>query len=1131
MTELMIPGLDATLAAATPIDRSQWRIESLQMVNWGGFHGHHRVDFDHDSTLLSGASGTGKSTLLDAYIALMMPHDIPFNGASNEASGRVRSEEQRNLITYLRGKTDTSRVDGSDELRDQVLRGRDGGHVWGGLAGTFISDAGRKYTVIRLYFVKAAAKFNSDVATFYATFEGSFDLRSAEPMATTRFDKRSLRAAGLEPYDSYSKFRDTIAARLGIGGSDGGIKAMRLLARVQGNIEVTRVDDLYKTMVLERPATFDAADKALGQFADLKASYTKMLDEDSKMKALARLPELQVELHDAETKGAVIAALGLHRDGHTPFLLWRLTTERALLDRTVETNRAEVTTTSERHRQATAEEARLAQRLHQIAESKRANGGDAIDQLNASIQTLQAAEQAAYTKSITFDARTSALENSVPVTADEFAEIHDRAEAFLATFEDQTHALQAEEDQVRDDLAPLTSQRNDLMAERSSLAGRKSGVPRRMHEARVRMAEAAGISPDDLPFVAELIDVLPDEEFWRKAIETTLGGVARTMLVDRNQLAHLSQAIDPLRITPRISFQAVDLAPFNSVATNPDYISGKLAYADSPFAAWVQHRVTSRNVDHLCVPTARDLDDGHEPRVTPAGQTRDGDRGAHGDSNDGSIIGFSNTRRLADIEQRLRELDPHVTELTNQINQIRTRRSQLQARKEAHTYVLDTTWESIDHHGIAARITAVEEQIAQLRAASSILDELQREEDQTKVLHAQANRDKVLTQKSLDDLATQYAELVDDQDSVQDGIDAIERDQSAYVTDEQQQWLDQLFASDWDVTDLKGFGPNIKALAKRITEQAGDAEKTRAKVLDRMTDLFERFQERWPEPNLGVTPASADGYREIYDRIVDGGLAERRRQWRAKLAAWSSDDLLMLNTAYDTALEEIEDRLIPINTILKTLPFGGKGILQIQSRRISNDQVQTFRRELRQLSSGVSDEMTEDQVERRFAKLSAFMDRISVPDGSTKTSVSQRDRFLDVRQHVVITAACLNEQGDEVATYNSLGGKSGGETQELIAFIVGSALRYQLGDETRSLPRFAPVFLDEGFVKSDSQFAGRAVSAWQRLGFQLIVGAPLDKVTTLEPYMGLILVVTKNERGHSYIADLHDAPDGQGAAA
>jgi uncharacterized protein YPO0396 len=58
-------------------------------------------------------------------------------------------------------------------------------------------------------------------------------------------------------------------------------------------------------------------------------------------------------------------------------------------------------------------------------------------------------------------------------------------------------------------------------------------------------------------------------------------------------------------------------------------------------------------------------------------------------------------------------------------------------------------------------------------------------------------------------------------------------------------------------------------------------------------------------------------------------------------------------------------------------------------------------------------------------------------------------------------------------------------------------------------------------VKSDSEFAGRSVAAWQGLGFQLIVGAPLDKVTALEPHMDLVLSMTKDPKtGYSYITEL-----------
>ena len=97
-----------------PSPTQQWRAESMQMVNWGGFEGHHQITFADTATLLSGASGTGKSTLLDAYIALMMDSNTPFNGASNDnVTGRARGGEQRSILSYMRGKIDASRESGT----------------------------------------------------------------------------------------------------------------------------------------------------------------------------------------------------------------------------------------------------------------------------------------------------------------------------------------------------------------------------------------------------------------------------------------------------------------------------------------------------------------------------------------------------------------------------------------------------------------------------------------------------------------------------------------------------------------------------------------------------------------------------------------------------------------------------------------------------------------------------------------------------------------------------------------------------------------------------------------------------------------------------------------------------------
>ena len=262
-TLFYLPGADA--------GSTQWRIQSIQMVNWGGFQGHASIQLAPSTTVLSGPSGSGKSTLLDAYIAVMMDSNTQFNGASNDAPGRARGASQRNLVSYLRGKLDAGRDSDTGEWADQVLRGR-GSATWGALAITFIDDNQRSYTIARLYYVPRSAVRDGELTRKMCTIDGGIDLRDLEPFVAEKFDKRAVegRFTGLKMHESYGAFAQAYFTRLGIGANGDGTKAMRLLARIQAGRQVHTVDELYKSMVLEEPGTYQAADAAVAHFKDLE---------------------------------------------------------------------------------------------------------------------------------------------------------------------------------------------------------------------------------------------------------------------------------------------------------------------------------------------------------------------------------------------------------------------------------------------------------------------------------------------------------------------------------------------------------------------------------------------------------------------------------------------------------------------------------------------------------------------------------------------------------------------------------------------------------------------------------------------------------------------------------------------
>ncbi|WIB61906.1 SbcC/MukB-like Walker B domain-containing protein [Curtobacterium sp. MCLR17_007] len=1110
---------------------AQWRAQSMQVVNWGGFHGHRQIELSGAATLISGASGTGKSTLMDAYLAVMMPSDVPFNGASNDATtGRARSADQRNLLTYLRGKIDTRRDPESGSLRDVNLRGDDTA-TWGAVAVTFLNDDERRFTVLRAYIVPKRARGVGDIQMTMATVDDDFDLRRLEAFVPSRFSHLELtgRVPGLVIRDTYQELAYTLQTRLGIGDSGGGNRAMRLLARIQAGQHMPTVDSLYKSLVLETPGTYEAADRALAHFSALDEAYEAMDTEERKVRILAPITELHLEIERSRAAAAALDGIATGSEV-SPFAHWTATRKRALLDDEVDRNRRSRTAARAEVEAASARHAAVEIELREAEARLRDSGGNALAQLEDRIER-RTRERAAVERTRTaFDDRTAALGTFTTESA--FVAGQRASHEFLGTHAAARAALDDRRDALTREEYPLLDRERSLRQERQSLEHRQGAMPLPMHEARVAMAQAAGMDPASVPFVAELLDVLPGEERWRTAIESVLAPVARTLLVDQDQLDTFSAAIDALRIPVRVQFEGVPSGPHLDVDGDRAMVSGKLAVKDSPFSTWVRSRIESDRIDARCVSSASELGGGGR-RVTESGQLRDGRRGAHGDRRQANVIGFTNESRVVAVEQELAAIAEDLATLEARRTDVAQDITALDELRAAHQHLVDTTWDAIDLTGADESLARLSTERDALLAADDGLRALRTSVARLRTALDDAADRRAAARLSVQRLEERHAVLVDGQDAAAEILARFD-DSPALLPDEQQaQLLAETFDEVGAPDGVDGFDDATRRLRRRLEERLSQALDGAASASNALTMTFQRYQDAWPDPNLGTGVASYPDYRAILDDIVATGLHARRSEWRRRLSQWSGEDLVPLAGAFDRAVVEIEERLEPVNEILRDLPFGAnRDRLKIVIRRVTREDVTQFRRELRALSASVDTELTDDVLETRFRRLRRFMAVIR-HDGSMHRGArtSQRDAVLDVRRHMEITAVRYDTTGTDLGVYSSLGDKSGGETQELVAFIVGAALRYQLGDETRPRPRFAPVFLDEAFIKADSEFAGRAVTAWLRLGFQLVVSAPLDKVTALEPSMERLLSMRKHpDTGHSSITEIRRAEPAAAAA-
>ncbi|NYD58590.1 uncharacterized protein YPO0396 [Nocardioides marinisabuli] len=1143
-------GLFEHQLVATPGDDTmQWRAGLLQMVNWGGFAGLTTVPLGGDATMISGASGVGKSTILDAYTALMMPSDTKFNGASNDAvSGRARGVGQRNLLSYLRGAVDVVDDPRTGRPVEKLLRGR-GVDTWGAVAMTFVNDRGGSFTALRTYYVPRRATRSSEVQMQLVSHEGPLDLASLEVAVAERFHANTLKKLypGVRVHRTYAEYAEVLHARLGIGAGGDGAKALRLLARIQAGNQVRSVDELYKDMVLERPATYAAADRAIEHFDDLDAAHAAMRTEEEKLALLEPVTGLQERRVAAAHRLAQLDSYGVTAPGDTPLRLWLLRTHRRLIEAAVERNRDERAATSEALAGARSAEAALVADFEAAKDAHRDAGGGDLQALAAQVEHERAIREERAARLAELEERVYPLVgqddapdlDSALDSAEGFAALQLHARKQLAAGDDARARLRAERDEVRDQLVPLKEEQAALRRERASLESRAGRVPSYLHELRAEVARAAGMSPEELPYVAELLDVAPEESRWRTAIETVLGGTARTMLVPLDRLAHFSSAIDGLRLRTRFTFQGVELDLPGTGPSDPERVAGKLLFKDSPFSGWVQQHVAEPSRNAYCVETAAGLD-GPGFRVTEAGQTRNGRRGAHGRGEQRSIIGFSGEEAVEEVDAQLARLERRMLEVDDRLAALDRRAGVLEQQRSAYDAVAMVRHDDVDVTGCDRRIAELEQRREAILTADDRLQVLQEQIDDLTARLDTTRQQRFALEQQQRALGSRHGELVEAEDHVNDRLDATPRPEGpgrTGLTDEQEVALGAELAAaaaPADPDDLDRFAENAKRLEARLHAAVADATAEVQRVEDDLAAVFRQYKSRWDSPNLGATADSYPDYERILEEIRGKGLADRRSEWRRRLTEWSGQDLVPLVGAMAASVEEIEDRLVPINAILRRLEFGGAGDrLRIKLRRLSPVHVQSFMKDLRALSagSGSTAPLEEADLERRFAELSRFMEQLrpQAPGGAP----TDRDRLLDVRRHVEVSAERYDHLSGELrATYRTLGEKSGGESQELVAFIVGSALRFRLGDEMRSRPRFAPVFLDEGFVKADSEFAGRAVRAWKGLGFQLVIGVPLDKVTGLEPHMDELLAITKNATTHqAWITPITDAAAAQGSAA
>lgn len=1085
----------------------QFRMTKLQVYNWGTFEGTHTIPISPRGFLVVGHSGTGKSTLLDAMSALLVPpRFVDFNAAARE--GGVSRD--RNLVSYVRGLWAEQREALTGDYLKNYLRT---GPTWSALALSFRDGHGKTIVLAQLHWIKGTGNAVTDVKHLYLVFERDFDIQEFELFGTSGMDVRKLKHAFPGARDEFNSYCERFRPLLGIENET----ALRLLHKTQAAKNLGDLNTLLREYMLERPETFEVADRLVNEFVELKAAHAAVVTAREQIDALRPARTEHEKMDAAKVKERDFRELSAGLE------LYCEEMRLELLQQSVASLRVELESVEGEINRQDALRQNHDEQIQALESRHEELGGGEIEELESQKADRERQRELCESRRSRVDAACQAAGLRLPETPQGFAELTGKARQEIESWSSSSSASRQEQFDLDRRRHTLGEKLKAAAAEAHSLRARSSNIPSRMLELRSVLAAAIKVSEDDLPFIGELIQVKSGDSDWAGAAERLLHGFALSLLVDEASYAALTSFVNGQHLGERLVYYRTAPRQRSSRILAPRSLLGKLDVKEGRFESWLTTELHQR-FDYICADSIQEFQCA-ERAITRQGQIKY-NKSRH-EKDDRSpiedrrswVLGFDNTEKRALFEAHAQDLATQLSEIEGKLQRLQEEETSRQARVLHLQTIVNAQWVEIDVVPLMDAIGALRRRIEEAKKGNAPLKEVSEE--------------LVAERKKVADIKEALAGLQVKRLGVKQTLDEQERRSRAIrenpslvgATPFQRQGLAERLAQRKESLALDNIDRAFTGLTKSLGEETMVALREIQEAKAAVERIFEHFRRTWPAEAGDVDSSieSAPDYFAKLDRLEIDRLPEYEQKFFDLLDSQSNQNLAALSTHLSQARKEIMARMELVNQSLANAEFNKGTHLKIQVDDRPLEPVREFRKELQ---AAFSDAWSHDRAlaEKRFEMLKVIVDRLSSHDSKDR---QWRDLVLDVRKHVDFVGRELDAKGKVVEDYRSGAGKSGGQRQKLATACLAAALRYQLGGREQGVPKYAAVVLDEAFDKADNEFTTLAMTIFTQFGFQMIVATPFRAVMTLEPFIGGACVVQIEDRKHSGVLLIEYDEEGQ----
>ena len=523
-----------------------FKLDYLEVWNWGTFDKKvYHMNLHGNNSLLTGANASGKSTLIDALLTLMVP--LKRQRFYNQSSG-VEKKGNRTEESYFFGNYGNQQQEGAASTTTLRLRDKGARSV---LLASFCNVDKRVVTLFQVrYYTGEELKVLFGVARESLTIErdfSEFDLHGDWRKRLTKKYNTNETKRTIEFFDGPVAYGEKMITLFGMR-SD---KALTLFNQIVGVKVLDDLDSFIRTNMLEELPAEEKYQELKDNFQNLmeaKTNIDKVKEQIAQLEPINALTE--------ELKAIDIRVVKMEQEKSVA-AYWFAARTVDLCDKELVCCKSDLRKLEDRLKELKVQKGELEQEQMRLTVAiEKDEVGQQIHEIEKEINQRVRIRDNRKAKAEEYDklAKLVKMEQSPDVEVFEInrATAKREKDALQVTIDRQ---LMEEKRQAQNRQDEISSNIEERMATIRYLQQHKNNISGRVAEIRDEILEAVGATTEEIPFIGELICVKDDERDWEYSIERILHNFALRLVVPEKYYKQVNEYVNGHNLRGRIVYQ------------------------------------------------------------------------------------------------------------------------------------------------------------------------------------------------------------------------------------------------------------------------------------------------------------------------------------------------------------------------------------------------------------------------------------------------------------------------------------------------------------------------------------------------------------------------------------------------